>query len=258
RLYEAERKIADTLQTAILTVPRQITGVDFGYMYRSATEIARIGGDFYDIFELDESLIGFVVGDVSGKGLGAAATTSIVKSTIRAFAYRDPDPRQVLTQTNHAIERQMKEGQFVTAVYGVINTSTGEVTMASAGHPDPFICTSRGCFKEAARRNPPLGVFPDVQYSEFTAKLCLGDTLVLYTDGLVEARNEGEFFGDERAGTVLDTVNASPTRHMVEALLAAVSEFSKHKLTDDIAVVAIRYIGSDTCNDSGAETVDIF
>ena len=255
RLYEAERKIADTLQTAILTVPREISGVDFGYMYRSATEIARIGGDFYDIFELGESLIGFVVGDVSGKGLAAATTTSIVKSTIRAFAYRDPDPRHVLTQTNHAIERQMKEGQFVTAVYGIINTSNGEVAMASAGHPDPFVCTPRGCIKETARRNPPLGVFPDVQYSEFTAKLCLGDTLVLYTDGLIEARHEGEFFGDERAGTVLDTVYAAPTRDMVGALMAAASEFSKHKLTDDIAVVAIRYIRSDTCDHRGADTV---
>ncbi|MBS3909976.1 MAG: SpoIIE family protein phosphatase [Actinobacteria bacterium] len=253
RLYEAERKIADTLQTAILTVPREIAGVDFGYMYRSATEIARIGGDFYDIFELGESLIGFVVGDVSGKGLAAATTTSVVKSTIRAFAYRDPDPRHVLTQTNHAIERQMKEGQFVTAVYGIINTSTGEVAMASAGHPDPFLCTMRGCFKEVARRNPPLGVFTDVEYSEFTAKLCLGDTLVLYTDGLVEARHGSEFFGDERAGIVLDTVYAAPTGDMVEALLAAASEFSKHKLTDDIAVVAIRYVRGDACDDSGAD-----
>lgn len=255
RLYEAERKIADTLQTAILTVPREINGVDFGYMYRSATEIARIGGDFYDIFELGESLIGFVVGDVSGKGLAAATTTSIVKSTIRAFAYRDPDPRHVLTQSNRAIERQMKEGQFVTAVYGIINTLNGEVTMASAGHPDPFVCTPQGCLKEAARRNPPLGVFADVQYSEFNTKLCLGDTLVLYTDGLVEARHEGEFFGEERAGTVLDTVYSAPTRDMVEALLAAASAFSKHKLTDDIAVVAIRFIRSDTCDDRGSETV---
>ena len=255
RLYEAERNIADTLQTAILTVPRRVEGVDFGYTYRSATEIARIGGDFYDIFELGESLIGFVVGDVSGKGLAAATTTSIVKSTIRAFAYRDPDPRYVLTQSNRAIERQMKEGQFVTAVYGTINTSTGEVVMASAGHPDPFVCTPQGCLKEVARRNPPLGVFADVQYSEFSTKLCLGDTLVLYTDGLVEARHEGELFGEERAGAVLDTVYSAPTRDMVEALLAAASEFSKHKLTDDIAVVAIRFIRSDTCADRGAEMV---
>jgi sigma-B regulation protein RsbU (phosphoserine phosphatase) len=150
----------------------------------------------------------------------------------------------------------MKDGQFVTAVYGVIDTSNGEVTMVSAGHPDPFICTSRGCFKETAKRNPPLGVFPDVQYSEFSTKLCLGDTLVLYTDGLIEARNEREFFGDERVGMVLDAVQASPTRHMVEALLAAASEFSKHKLTDDIAVVAIRYIRGDICSDRGVGTVD--
>jgi PAS domain S-box-containing protein len=242
RLYGAERKIADTLQTAILTLPGEIQGIDYGYVYRSATEIARIGGDFYDIFELDEERVGFVVGDVSGKGIGAATITSMVKSTIRAFAYRDPDPQYVLTQTNNAIERQMDEGQFVTAVYGVIDTANGEVVMGSAGHPDPFKCTSGSCAQEKAERNPPLGIFPDVRFKSFAAKLNIGDTLVLYTDGLIEAKCDGKLYGDGRVKQVLDTVYSEPTTKMVQALLASAEKFSQDNLTDDIALVAIRYI----------------
>ncbi|HZD59320.1 MAG TPA: SpoIIE family protein phosphatase, partial [Anaerolineae bacterium] len=244
RLYEAKRNIADTLQSAILKVPREIPGIDFGYLYRSATEVARIGGDLYDFFELENGRIGFVIGDVAGKGLEAAAITSIVKSTIRAFAHRDHAPSRVLAETNSAIAKQMEGGQFITAIYGTIDTVSGSVVMASAGHPDPFVCGPEGCMQITARRNPPLGIFPGINFDSFEAKLHIGDTLVLYTDGLIEARRDGELFGDGRVRKVLNSVNSAPTRDIVDALLTSAEEFSRNRLSDDIAIVALRYVGA--------------
>lgn len=240
KLYEAKRNIADTLQSAILKVPQTIEGIDFGYLYRSATEIARIGGDLYDFFELENDKIGFVIGDVSGKGIEAAAITSIVKSTIRAFAYRDSDPSYVLAEANNAIEKQLEPGLFITAIYGVIDAQSGSVVMASAGHPDPFVCRTTGCTQQEARRNPPLGIFPESEYGSCAMRLSPGDTMVLYTDGLIEAKRAHELFGEDRVKEVLDTVSLEMTQEVVSALLVSAEDFSGNALSDDIAIVALR------------------
>lgn len=243
RLYQAERRIADTLQSAILTVPKALPGLEFGYLYRSATEIAKIGGDFYDFFELDNNRIGFVIGDVSGKGLEAAAIASMVKNTIRAFAYRDPDPAYVLSETNNSVERQLEMGQFITAIYGVLDIETGNIVMASAGHPDPFLCGSDGCVQQQAKRNQPLGILPGVEFKSFEARLNCGDAMVLYTDGLIEAKGKDGLFGDERVSEVLNEVSLQSTKDIVDSLLVSAERFTDYKLSDDIAIIAFRYIG---------------
>lgn len=243
RLYEAERNIADTLQTAILTVPDKIPGIDFKYLYRSATEVARIGGDFYDFFELDNNKIGFVIGDVSGKGIEAAAITSVVKSTVRAFAYRGNDPSHVLAEANNAISKQVDIGLFITMLYGVIDVKSGRLAMANAGHPDPFICRPDGCIQETAKRNLPIGIFPDNEFGSFEAKLNPGDVIVLYTDGLIEARHNGELFGDHRVYQILNQKRMAATTEIVDALLVSAEEFSHNQLSDDMAIVAIKYAG---------------
>lgn len=107
RLYATQREIADTLQAALLAVPRRIPGIDFGYLCRSATTSAAVGGGFYDLFELEGSCVGIVLGDVSGKGVQAATLTSLVKNTIRALAYEDESPATVLGKT----QRGHPEGQ---------------------------------------------------------------------------------------------------------------------------------------------------
>src|SRR3990172_6829386 len=100
RLYAAERKVAETLQEAFLNMPRQIAGLEFGHIYRSATETARVGGDFYDLFELEPDRVGVLIGDVAGKGLEAAALTSVIKSTVKAYAFENFFPASILAKTN--------------------------------------------------------------------------------------------------------------------------------------------------------------
>ena len=98
RLYGAEREIADVLQTSLIGTPQDVPGLDIAQAYYSATELTKIGGDFYDVFEVAPGKTAFVLGDVAGKGLEAATITAMAKSTLRAFAYRDPDPGAVWTQ----------------------------------------------------------------------------------------------------------------------------------------------------------------
>lgn len=133
----AEHAIAEVLQNALVSTPDKQESVEFGHVYQSATTGAKIGGDFYDLFSPAHGLVSFVIGDVSGKGVAAAAATAMVRTTLRAMAYDDPDPEVVLSKTNAAVRRQLASDKFVTTIYGVIDTDSGVMTIAGAGHPTP-------------------------------------------------------------------------------------------------------------------------
>lgn len=144
RLYSTERHIANTLQDALLIMPEKVRGVDFGYLYRSATETARVGGDFYDIFELEHGKVGIVVGDVSGKGIEATSLTAVVKDTFKAHAYEGLSPADIMSRTNELVKKVNAPGNFVTTFLGVLDTKTGELFYCSAGHPPTIIKKKKG------------------------------------------------------------------------------------------------------------------
>jgi sigma-B regulation protein RsbU (phosphoserine phosphatase) len=238
RLYASQREIADTLQNAMLFFPEDLPGVDLGHAYRSADELALIGGDFYAAFELADGRVGLVLGDVSGKGIAAATASSMVRTTLHAFSLGGARPAEVFAATNRALLELLPDGVFATATYAEIDTGTGTAVLCSAGHPDPFVCTAGGCVRYDARRNRPLGLFDDSTYEEFTVTLNRGDSLVLFSDGLPDARRDKEFFGDERIVTVLDGMRAAGPQLIVDTLMAAVAAFAGRQHTDDIAIVA--------------------
>ena len=156
KLYSTQREIADTLQTALLTVPRRIPGIDFGYLYRSATATAEVGGDFYDFFALDGDRAGVLLGDVSGKGVQAATLTALVKNTIRALAYENDSPAGVVSKTNAVIFKATPGSIFVTLLFGVLDVATGRLVYCSAGHTRGIVKTREGDV-DAARRRLPAG-----------------------------------------------------------------------------------------------------
>ncbi|MCE5204045.1 MAG: SpoIIE family protein phosphatase [Actinomycetia bacterium] len=238
RLYDAQKKIAEELQTPMLSFPDELPGVKFGHAYRSVEELARIGGDFYDAFELGNGSVAVVVGDVSGKGMAAATASSITRTTFRAFGLHLRAPRAVLSAVNEVLVRLLPDGSFATATYAVIDIATGDLTAASAGHPDPFVCTRLGCYRQDARRNQPLGLWDDVVFDEFTLKLAPGDSVVLFSDGLLDTRRNKEFFGEERVEEVLTKMRDAKPQEIVDALMDAVARFSGTQHTDDIAIVA--------------------
>lgn len=243
-LYAAERRIADTLQTALLGVPERIPGIDVAHAYRSATRLARIGGDFYDIFHTAPNRIAFVIGDVSGKGIEAASLTAVAKSTFRAFAGHDDSSAQVVAKVNTALVSQVGEGRFITAVFVSLDLQTGRAHVVCAGHPVPLVRTPTGCREDTARRNPPLGVFPDQHFEEYVLALEPGDVLVAFSDGLLDAMYQGEPLGEDGARRIVDgIVDARPER-IVTALLEA-AEHGTTERADDVAIVAMRFLGPE-------------
>ncbi|MDZ4063799.1 MAG: SpoIIE family protein phosphatase, partial [Coriobacteriia bacterium] len=254
RLYESQHRIADTLQAALLTAAPKIPGVDLAMAYRSVAELARIGGDFYDVFEAHPGRVAFVVGDVAGKGLEAATLTAMARSTIRAFAYREDRPAQVLTSANRAITHQIDEARFITAIYGILDLGTGVMSVACAGHPAPVVCTTIGCAEDITVRNLPLGIDPDNIFEEYETRLKIGDRFVMYTDGLIDSRRGAEFLGESGVRDVLDSLGDASPQVIVERLLATAEEHAGGHPSDDIAVVAFRYLGSDGADFGGGDS----
>jgi len=243
RLYAAQRRIADVLQSALLEMPSELPGLELAHAYRSATELARIGGDFSDVFQVAAETVAFVLGDVSGKGIEAAALTAMARSTVRAYAHLDPRPDRVLSAANRAIAAQVGENRFVTAVYGTIQVRTGALVIACAGHPVPVLCTRGRVTRDPIPVAPPLGVVPDVVFEPFETVLDAGDLLAVFSDGLIEARNADGFLGEARVREIMAAHCDSAPAVLVGALLAAAEEHTGGRVEDDVAILVLRYSG---------------
>jgi hypothetical protein len=241
KLYSAQRDVANTLQQAMLTLPEHLPGVDYSCIYRSASESARVGGDFYGLFQLPEGRIGLAVGDVSGKGLEAAATASVVKNTIRAYALAGDAPSEVLRKTNEVMGPALDVESFVTVLFGVLDPVARTFTYSSGGHP-PAVLLGKDHDPRLLREGGTIiGPFPGSTYREETCQIALRDYLVLYTDGLTEARGERSRYGEAR---LLETLRTAPARasaeQLVEHLFFDALDFSDGHLSDDLAILAIR------------------
>jgi len=239
RLYSVEHNIAHTLQEALLTLPEHVEGIDLGYLYRSATESAEVGGDFFDIFELEHDRVGLVIGDVSGKGLEAATLTSLVKSAIKAYAYQGDSPATTFKKTSLLLSRTTPSAIFVTLFFAVLDRNSGGLQYCAAGHPPPIIKEKAGPVRLLSARSPVIGTAADFEYSDYSASLAPGDLLVLYTDGATEARRGKEFFGEKR---LVDFVNKAPAKTaqaLVEKIYKEIRRYSGNALVDDIALMAV-------------------
>lgn len=241
RLYQTEHDIADKLQEALLAMPNEVNGIEFAHAYYSATEAARVGGDFYDLFEVDRERIGIVVGDVAGKGIDAAVMTSMVKNTIRAHANEEgKTPRQILELTNEVMHKATQRGSFVTVFFGILDCSDGRLVYANAGHTTAAIARGDGSIGRLPVTGPILGGFEDVSYQNGEASLDPGELLFLYTDGLTEARRNGELFGEERVFGYLPSVWDEEPRDVVSMMIEEVLVFSGGLLRDDLALLALK------------------
>ena len=171
-----------------------------GHLYRSATLATRVGGDFYDVFPMADGLVGVVIGDVSGKGLGAAVQTSFVKNTIRALAhFGDVAGHDRGAERTRCWHRQRGLPDFATVVLIVVDSQARRVTYCSAGHPPSIVCRAHGSTVPLECGSPVIGAFVGLEYTENSFELSEGDVVVLYTDGVTEARSPGgDFFGEER------------------------------------------------------------
>jgi len=239
RLYATERNIANTLQEALLTVPKEIKGVSYGHLYRSATAAAKVGGDFYDIFELEHGRVGVVIGDVSGKGLEAATLTSLAKNTIKAYAYEGNSPAEVMTRTNDVVRKALTSAVFITVFFGILDIDSGTLIYCSAGHPPGILKRKTSKTELLITSSPVIGAFFSLNFIEDDVKMEKGDTLILYTDGVTEARCNGEFFGEEKLVKFVTDIKPGKAKDLPRVVFNHVIRCTGEKLLDDIALLAV-------------------
>jgi serine phosphatase RsbU (regulator of sigma subunit) len=237
-LYEAQRNIALTLQQAFIHPLPDLDDLEVGIVGLAAWQPALVGGDFWDVFHLRDDKVLIVIGDVSGKGVEAAALTETVHSAVRAFASVDDSPGFILSKTNDLLLADPKIETFVTALVLVLSIGTGKVSLASAGHPGPLRVAEGSCETVDPEYRLPLGIFT-TQYPTRELQLGEGEYLALYTDGVTEARSAGELFGEERVKEALRPLWGRPSQDLAAALAGAASSFAD-SLTDDLQVLVIR------------------
>jgi len=239
RLYTAERNIADTLQEALLILPSEVEGIDIDHFYHSATDTSKVGGDFYDLFELEHGRAGIVIGDVSGKGLQAATLTSLVKNTIKVYAYEDSSPALIVSKTNDVIAKSSPAATFVTLFFGILDIGSGRLDYCSAGHPPPIVKRSAAESSFLITRSPIIGAFAGLNYFDDSETIASKDVLVLYTDGTTEARRDEEFFGEARLRNTVQNIMLPSAKGFPAAIFNSIIEFTGGRLPDDLAILAV-------------------
>ncbi|MFD4031968.1 PP2C family protein-serine/threonine phosphatase [Streptomyces sp. NPDC058637] len=244
---ERLQRLATTLQrTLIPPALEPVPGLDVAAHYHFASP-DEVGGDFYDLFPLAAGRWGFFIGDVRGKGAGAAVVTSLARYTLRAAAVSDPVPATVLGNLNTALDQHFHadEPTFCTVIFGLLtpvgNDAGFHVVLAGGGHPPAVLLRADGSADPVPTPGGQLvGVVRDAQFTTTTMHLGPGDTLLLHTDGLTEARtgNAGERYGDEALLDFARSLAPTSAAGTVEALVALLDSFGEG-LDDDTALLAM-------------------
>lgn len=248
KLYAEQSSITETLMRELLPpVLHDVSGVEFAGAYRPAAESDRVGGDFYDVHpapaeaEGQESLV--ILGDVCGKGLEAAVLTGKIRNTLHALLPMADDHQRVLSLLNGALLNS-HHTRFATLVLASAVRHAGRVRLrlTSAGHPAPLIVRADGHVEEAHTRGTLVGALPEVTAVTVEASLAPGETCVLFTDGITEAKGGplgGDLYGEERLHSALSECAGMPAEAVVEHVQMLASEWVRGGRHDDMAVVAI-------------------
>ena len=243
-LYESMRSLALALQHSLLPAHLPtIDGVEVQVGYNAGDE-SDVGGDLYDVMELSAGRVGIVIGDVQGRGAHAAAVMGQLRAALRAYAVLDLEPAQVLNHLDRLVQG-LNEALLVTCVYAVFDPFTRECVLANAGHPPPLLAGAHGCHPMEVPPDVPLGV-GGFTFNDHSFTVAAGDTIFLYTDGVVEQRgrsvDEGVRDLCEALEEVLDGNGPGGTDATPAALCRAAlrSSTSIGPADDDRAVLAMR------------------
>ena len=235
---EEELKRAREIQQMLLpsTLP-QLAGVQIAGAWQPAREV---GGDYYDVIQLDKDRVGICVGDVAGKGITAALLMANLQASFRAFATTEASPQVVCTKLNKFLCANIAAGKFVTFFYAVLDANARTLTYENAGHSPGLLLRSTGTTETLQGGGAVLGALPDWTYQDYTIQLQAGDQLLLSTDGITEAENATcEEFGDERL------LEAARTRHgsaleVQRAIMRQVTAFCGGNFRDDATLLVLR------------------
>jgi serine phosphatase RsbU (regulator of sigma subunit) len=243
RLYQQQAGFADAMQRSLLpAAPPVLPGIEVGSIYESSGRLD-VGGDVFDYATLPDGSLAVVVGDVTGKGIDAAAVMALAKFVFRSLAREHPHPHDFLRAANEVVVDEVQEGKFVTLVYMTLNPETGELACASAGHPTPRLVRADGTVVELAASGLALGIAAGQEYPEALDRLDPGSAVVLFTDGVIEARRDGDLYGHDRLDRFLSEHRRLPADELAAAVVEDARAFSGGGLDDDSAVVVVKRIG---------------
>ena len=246
RVHQREHRIAAELQNALLpTKPERVPRLELAPYMKPALDEAEIGGDFYDVFALDERYYALIVGDVSGKGLAAAAQLALIRNSLRTTLYLYHTPVAAVTQLNNIlIEHELLVG-FVTAFVSVYDSATGQITYASCGHEPGLVRrATTGDVEELETTSPPLGATETAIFMESVMTLTEGDILFLYTDGLSEAGpDRRNLLGTEGLKSLFAAQGDSPNLDMMATkIIDTASAYATGTFRDDVCLLIARHI----------------
>lgn len=239
--------VAREIQQAILPrifppFPENAEVLDIAASMNAAKDV---GGDFYDFFRIDDDHIGFVIADVSGKGVPAAIFMAVSRTLIRATGIRGVSASECMTYSNGLLAQESANSMFVTVFYGIYNIKTGEVRYTNAGHNPPYLMKTDGnIIQLPLSKNLVVGVMDDFEFTEETLTLEPGDTLLLYTDGVTEAFNSHEEdFGEKRLEEALSKLTQKSCQEIVDGVKSDVSAFvGETEQSDDITLLALKRV----------------
>jgi serine phosphatase RsbU (regulator of sigma subunit) len=234
-----DHEVAATLQRSLLpdSLP-QIPDVALAARYVPAAAHLEVGGDWYDVMQLGNGLIGLAIGDVAGHGLQAAATMGQLRMAVRAYAVHDPSPVSVLRGVDGLVSHLPMEEELATLTYLVFDPVTRILRFTNAGHPPPLLFGGgRSRYLEGGAA-PPLGVTEDANFTESTQVMWPGSTLLLYTDGLIERRRESIQLGMDRLRREATASEGFDVDELCDRVIGALVHDAH--MADDIALVAMR------------------
>jgi serine phosphatase RsbU (regulator of sigma subunit) len=239
RLYQQQKEFADTMRRSLL--PRshpELQGLEIGEVYQPSARVD-VGGDVYDFLELGGDRLAVVLGDVTGHGIEAAADMAMAKFVFRSLAREHSEPADFLASANDVVVDEIAAGKFITMIYLAVHAATGSVAVGCAGHPAPLLVAPDGSVEQLHVGGLALGVEPGQTYEETSATVERGGALVVYTDGVIEARREGEFYGVERLIEVVGASLQQPAAEIARIVMEDCRAFAVD-LTDDCALVVIK------------------
>jgi len=248
--YERARRIAQVLQRPLLPKVAEdaVPGFFLATFYEPAWDEADVGGDFLDIFALPDGHVALTVGDASGKGVEAAAHNTHVKDMLRAFLREDPGhPGSALARVNHTVYDALQAidppdlETFIVVALLVVDPLAGNAIYTSAGAEPLLVVRSSGAAEPVERPALPLGIEPETRYSETPVRLEPGDTAVLLTDGITEARVGGQLLGYEgMVQLVQQSLSGASLQEAGEAILAGAHAVARGRLSDDACLILAR------------------
>jgi len=243
---EYEMNIARRIQTELL--PTQFPKPPGWDIFGFSVPAKQVGGDCYDVIELDGGKLAITIGDVSGKGAPAAILMANVQAAVRALAESGVPASQLVGRVNTLVHGYTADSVFVTFFYAVLDTRTQQITYVNAGHNPPCVLRAGGTREYLDKGGLVIGVMPGITYEEGTVSLGIGDDLVLYTDGVTEAMNGSEeMFGEERLEDLLVAHRHRSARDIEEHVYTEIRDFAAGApQADDLTMVVVKRFDENT------------